>query len=127
MTVDKGQGPEYTESRVVKAAYQSAGREANEENSRRMSDNPRDPEAQAVVSTFWEKADIAAAQGNDEEARAWLEGVVELDQGNAEAWLRLATLVPDAREKMQCYARVLELDPGNPEAKSGLRQARRAR
>jgi len=78
-----------------------------------------------VVETFWAKSERAAAQGNHDEARAWMEGVVELDHNNVQAWLRLASLIPSVRERMQCYARVLELSPGNPEAKAGLRKARR--
>jgi thioredoxin-like negative regulator of GroEL len=79
----------------------------------------------AIVSAFWQKADQATAQDKREEARAWMEGIVELDDRNIDAWLKLASLIPDARERMQCYARVLELSPGNAEAKAGLRQARR--
>ena len=90
-----------------------------------MSENQADQEKQAIVSTFWQKAEQAAAQGNSEEARAWMEGVVEVDDCNVDGWLRLASLIPDARERMQCYARVLELAPGNAQAKAGLRQARR--
>lgn len=86
-----------------------------------------DPEKQAIVSTFWERADQAAAENNPEEERAWMEGIVEVDDTNVEAWLRLAALIPDARERMQCYARILELSPGNSQAKQGLRRAMRGR
>jgi thioredoxin-like negative regulator of GroEL len=84
-----------------------------------------DVEQQAIVQTFLQKAAQAAAEGKDEQARAWLEGVVELDDANIEAWLRLAELVPDARERMYCYAHVLEIAPGNAQAKAGIRRARR--
>jgi hypothetical protein len=92
-----------------------------------MSAKPAVPEQEVIVSTFWQKADDAAAQNRAEEARAWLEGIVAIDETNVEAWLQLADLIPDPRERMQCYARVLELSPGHPQAKAGLRQARRAR
>lgn len=82
-------------------------------------------EQQVILDTFWRRAEQAVAQGQDEEARAWLEGVVELDTENVDAWLRLASLIPDAREQLQCYAQVLQLDPGNREAKVGIRRARR--
>ena len=84
-------------------------------------------EKQAILAAFWQRAEQAGAQDRREEARAWMEGIVELDDRNVDAWLRLASLIPDARERMQCYARVLELSPGNAEAREGLRQARRGR
>ena len=78
---------------------------------------------QIILSAFWQKAE--QAQGKEQEARAWLEGIVKLDEVNVDAWLALARLVPDARERMQCYSRVLQLSPGNKEAKLRLRQTRR--
>jgi len=90
-----------------------------------MSNDQTDPKEQIILATFWEKAKQAAAQGQHEQARAWIEGIVELDGKNVDAWLRLAQLVPDARERMLCYSRVLELAPGNPQAKAGLRRTRR--
>ena len=90
-----------------------------------VNENDTASEQQAVVESFWQKAEQAVVEGNDEEARAWLEGIVELDDGNVDAWLRLANLIPNARERMQCYARVLELSPGNQQAKVGIRKARR--
>jgi thioredoxin-like negative regulator of GroEL len=78
-----------------------------------------------VLETFWAKAQQAIREGKDQEARAWLEGIVELDAENADAWIALARVVPDPREQMLCYANVLDLSPGNAEAKAGLRQARR--
>ena len=88
-----------------------------------MSDNQ---EQQVILASFREKAEQAEAQGKDQEARAWLEGIVELDQTDVDAWLALARLIPDARERMQCYSHVLQIAPGNDQAKLGLRSARRA-
>jgi hypothetical protein len=85
----------------------------------------QDADLDTVLATFWGKVEEAQAEGKEIEARGWLEGIVELNQQDASAWLALARLVPDARERMQCYSRVLELSPGNAEAKQGLRQARR--
>jgi len=90
-------------------------------------ESQRDPDTQNVVSVFWEKAQQAAAQQDAESERAWLEGIVELNRTDVAAWLRLASLIADPRERMQCYARVLEISPGHPEAKVGLRNARRGR
>ncbi|MBN1639647.1 MAG: hypothetical protein JXA09_00335 [Anaerolineae bacterium] len=78
-----------------------------------------------VLETFWARSREAMERGDNERARAWLEGIVELDSGDVEGWLALARLTPDPRERMQCYSQVLQLSPGNDEAKRGLRQARR--
>jgi hypothetical protein len=92
-----------------------------------MSGNQTDSELQEIVSTFWRRAERATAEDRAEEARGWIEGIVELDDTNIDAWLRLASLVPDPRERMLCYSRVLELAPGHPEARAGIRRARRER
>jgi thioredoxin-like negative regulator of GroEL len=90
-----------------------------------MGDSIAVDDQKTVVETFLGKAQQAAQEGQEQEARAWLEGVVELDAENVEAWLALASLIPDPRERMLCYANILQLSPGNPEAKAGLRQTRR--
>ena len=90
-----------------------------------MSEKHVDVEQQAIVETFFKKAMQAVAEGKDEQARAWLEGVVELDDGNVGAWLRLAELIPNARERMYCYVRALEIVPGNARARAGIRKTRR--
>ena len=90
-----------------------------------MSEMHTDAEQQVIVDTFLQKATQAAAEGDDERARAWLEGVVELDDDNVEAWFCLADLIPNARERMYCYVRVLEIAPGNAQAKAGIRKTRK--
>lgn len=90
-----------------------------------MDEIRQDADLDTVIETFWGKVSEAQAQGNEQEARGWLEGIVELDHRDADAWLALAKLVPNARERMLCYSQVLQLSPGNTEAKDGLRQARR--
>ena len=90
-----------------------------------MSESDTDLELQDILATFWRKSELAEAQGRVEEARAWMEGIVELDEHNVEAWLALARLVPSARERMQCYSTVLQIAPGNEQAKTGLRKTRR--
>ncbi len=80
---------------------------------------------QTVLDTFWQRATLAAGAGQKEDERAWLEGIVEIDRTNAQAWLRLADLIPDPRERMDCYVRVLEIEPRNTAAKKGIREARR--
>jgi Tfp pilus assembly protein PilF len=90
-----------------------------------MSKSTTASEQQAIVDTFLQNAEQAASQGQEEEARAWLEGAVEVDENNVDAWLRLAQVIPDARERMECYGRVLALAPGDSRAKAGLRKTRR--
>jgi hypothetical protein len=90
-----------------------------------MNENLADVDQQVIIDTFWQKANQAVDQGRDEDARAWLEGIVELDSGNVEAWLCLADLIPDAHERMHCYVQVLEISPGNAQARNGIRKTRR--
>jgi hypothetical protein len=90
-----------------------------------MSETNTASDRDVILDTFWGRWRAAMEQGDDEQARAWLEGIVELDQTNVEGWLALARLIPDPRERMQCYSQVLQLSRGNTEAKEGLRQARR--
>ncbi|MFQ5856092.1 MAG: tetratricopeptide repeat protein [Anaerolineae bacterium] len=64
---------------------------------------------------------IAAAQvGDNDEAEGLLRQATELDPDNAEAWLWLARVVDDLREKREYFRRVLTLDPYNERAKLGL-------
>jgi thioredoxin-like negative regulator of GroEL len=90
-----------------------------------MVEETRDTEQQVVIDTFWQKAKQAADKGENEVARAWLEGIVQLDDDDVDAWLRLADLIPDARERMHCYVHVLEISPGNAQARNGIRKTRR--
>ncbi len=78
-----------------------------------------------VVSVFKDKAERAMEQGDAEEARRWLEGVVELAPDDVDAWLRLAEVIPDPRERILCYVKVLEISPRNPQARAGIRRTRR--
>lgn len=80
---------------------------------------------QVIIDAFWVKANQAADKGENEAARAWLEGIVELNNDDVNAWLRLADLIPDAHERIHCYVRVLEISPGNEHAKSGIRRTRK--
>ena len=90
-----------------------------------MGEQQADTEQETVLATFWQKARQEQAKGNDIQARAWLEGIVELDDSSVDAWLELARMIPDPRERMQCFAKVLQLSPGHEEARAGLRRARR--
>ena len=62
--------------------------------------------------------------GRKVEARSILEGVVEQDEGHAEAWLYLSALVDSLEEQEICLENVLALDPTNEKAKKGLETVR---
>jgi|GEM_PF-4121535 len=78
-----------------------------------------------IINTFWQNADRAEAQDDVESARAWMEAVVQLDERNPSAWLRLAELIPAPQERMYCYVQVLEIDPHNKDAHAGIRKTRK--
>ncbi len=78
-----------------------------------------------IVDTFWQKADRAEAQDDADGTRAWMEAIVQIDTANLDAWLRLAELIADPQERMQCYVHVLEIDPRNESARAGIRQTRK--
>jgi tetratricopeptide (TPR) repeat protein len=62
----------------------------------------------------------ASRVGRLEEARDYLRRAVELAPDDAEAWMALAAVEQDPLQKIACFERVLELDPGNVEAQLGL-------
>lgn len=90
-----------------------------------MVEETQSTDRQVIIEAFWEKANQAADKGQNETARAWLEGIVELDEDAVDAWIRLADLIPDAHERMHCYVRVLEISPGNEQARNGIRRTRK--
>lgn len=59
--------------------------------------------------------------GNNLEARAMLEKVLELDEYNEMAWLWLSAVVETPEEKRTCLENVLVINPNNENAKKGLR------
>lgn len=95
---------------------------SNQENSQARRTQSASPQ---VLAAFWQRVENAQQKGDEQAARAWLEGIVELDAQNVDAWLALARLTANARERMEYYSNVLQLSPGHQEAKDGLRQARR--
>jgi tetratricopeptide (TPR) repeat protein len=66
------------------------------------------------------RGQAAARVGRREEARAVLRRAVELAPENADAWLALAGVEDDAADKINCFEKVLTLDPDNVEARLGL-------
>jgi hypothetical protein len=65
---------------------------------------------------------VAAAKANyKEQAEALLKQVVTIDPGNEQAWLWLSAVVEGIEEKKDCLRRVIEVNPYNTTARSGLR------
>ena len=65
---------------------------------------------------------VAAAQANyKEQAEELLKQVVTMDPGNEQAWLWLSAVVEGIEEKKECLHRVIEINPYNPSARTGLR------
>ena len=65
---------------------------------------------------------IAAAQADyKEQSEQLLKQVVNMDPGNEQAWLWLSAVVEGIEEKKECLRRVIEVNPYNSTARSGLR------
>lgn len=62
----------------------------------------------------------AARQGNKDEARALLQQAIRLDPTSEPAWLWLASVVNDPRERAFCLEKTLELNPANETALRAL-------
>jgi hypothetical protein len=70
----------------------------------------------------WVEQGILAAKSNyKEQAEQYLRRAVTMDPSNEKAWLWLSAVVEDISEKRECLHRVIELEPSNPYARSGLR------
>jgi tetratricopeptide (TPR) repeat protein len=77
-----------------------------------------DPRKQAEV--WLEASRIMIRQGDLEEARRLLRAAVRIHPGCTEAWLQLAWLAEDPRERSPLLRRVLELEPGHAQAQAAL-------
>ncbi|MGB7341271.1 MAG: hypothetical protein WBC91_20405 [Phototrophicaceae bacterium] len=62
----------------------------------------------------------AAQQGNRERARELLEGVLRRDRDNEQAWIWLASVVDNQRERRLSLERVLKINPSNQPAQQAL-------
>jgi tetratricopeptide (TPR) repeat protein len=77
-----------------------------------------DPDAQARLRL--EASRIVARQGDLGEARRLLQDAVRMDPGCTEAWLHLAWLTKDRRERRAFLRQVLALEPGHVQAQAEL-------
>lgn len=64
---------------------------------------------------------IAAAKaGNKEEARSLLQQSIRIEPGSEAAWLWLASVARDQRERYFCLQKVIEINPNNEAARQAL-------
>ncbi len=78
----------------------------------------------ADADVLVKQAVAAFKAGRKAEARSILEGVVEQNEGHADAWLYLSALVDSLEEQEICLENVLALDPNSEKAKKGLETVR---
>jgi len=71
-------------------------------------------------SSLVQQGRTAARVGDIAEARRLLTAATQKAPNNVEAWLELAGVVDSLEEKRNCFAKVLELDPGHASAQAGL-------
>ena len=71
---------------------------------------------------------IAAAKaGQKDEARALLQQAIRLEPGNEAAWMWLASVARDQRERVFALQKLLEINPGNATARQALELVARCR
>jgi tetratricopeptide (TPR) repeat protein len=65
---------------------------------------------------------IAAAKaGQNDQARTLLQQSIRLEPNNEAAWIWLASIARDQRERLFCFQKLLEINPGNETALNALR------
>jgi len=62
----------------------------------------------------------AIRKGDAHVGRQGLIWVIQRDRTNIQAWLWLAYIIEDKKAKVDCYQRVLRLDPANETARKGI-------
>ncbi|MFN2186585.1 MAG: hypothetical protein ACK2UU_21600, partial [Anaerolineae bacterium] len=77
-----------------------------------------EPTAEAEAQL--EAAKVLSRRGNVYEAGVLLRAAVQSDPGLVDAWLQLAWLAQDPRERLVLLRRVLALDPEHAQAKAEL-------
>jgi len=79
----------------------------------------REAEAE-LVDSILVKANKAAASGNRDEARRYVEDAMKHDAEHEEAWLLKAHLTDPFDEQIVCFEKVLEINPENALAKANV-------
>jgi len=74
----------------------------------------------ANVTNLIDKGIAAAKSNHKEEAEEWLSEAVSLDPANEYAWLWLSAVVEGPERQQECLRRVLEINPANTFARTGL-------
>lgn len=62
----------------------------------------------------------AANAGRKEEARRLLEGLLDVDERNEQAWLWLSSVIDEDEDRIICLENVLTINPRNEAARKGL-------
>lgn len=76
------------------------------------------------VNTLFAQAVEALNAKRNDEARTLLAEVLRLNPRHEQAWLALASVLPDMRQAMECLSRALAINPGNRMAREWLEVAR---
>jgi hypothetical protein len=72
------------------------------------------------MSTLWEDAQIAIAEGKTREAHVHLAKLLKQEPKNSEAWFMLSTIVPSAGQQEIFLKKALKIDPNHEGAKAYL-------
>lgn len=73
-----------------------------------------------TAQNLLKKANVAAISGDHETARELLEELMKRASEMEEAWILKAYLSPSHDEKLECFERVLTLNPENETAQAGI-------
>ncbi|KAA0265157.1 MAG: tetratricopeptide repeat protein [Chloroflexi bacterium] len=72
------------------------------------------------------QADYNFQRGNRELAGKYLSDLLAIQPDNEAAWMLLARVMEEKERKIECFERVLKINPKNEEAKLGLIRVRAA-
>lgn len=75
---------------------------------------------ETAIRKILDDAAASIKQGNISEGKAGLTLVLEREPDNVLAWLWMSRCVSTHRAKLECYERVLSVDPGNEHALKGV-------
>ncbi len=75
---------------------------------------------------LFKQADYTFQRGNRQLAKKYLSEYLAAFPNDEAAWMLMARIVEEKGEQINCYERVLRLDPGHNEARIGLVRARSA-